>query len=127
MYSLRLTPLPTYARILGKEANNMAKKIKKTAERYAIIANERYGLYVGVVVNHDLRTHTVEATQVRHVAQWYGKTGGITSLAAHGICGPRAGESRIGAPAPRAMLGGIVNVIDCTEVARASFEAAPQS
>lgn len=104
----------------------MAKKQAK-AERYAIIANEKFGLYVGIVDSFDVRTHTVEAREVRHVARWYGKTGGITSLAVYGLCGPNAQDSRIGAPAARATLTGIVNVIDCTPEARATFEAAKQS
>ena len=107
------------------------KKTTKKSERYAIIANKSYGLYVGIVDKFDAGTGSgdgvVEAREVRHVAQWFGKTGGITSLAVHGLCGPRATESRIGAPAPRATLTGIVNVIDCTPEARATFEAAKQS
>ncbi len=67
------------------------------------------------------------ATEVRHIPRWYGKTGGITSLAVHGLCGPEADKSRIGAPAARATLSGIVNVFECTAEARASIEAAKQS
>ena len=108
----------------------MARSKKSSAvkpQRYAIIANKGYGLYVGVVESHDAIGGVVEATQVRHVARWFGRTGGITSLAVHGLCGSRANESRIGAPAPRATLTGVINVIDCTDVARATFEAASQS
>lgn len=103
---------------------------KKNQERYAIIANKSYGLYVGVVESIEQLGDglmRVEARDVRHVAQWYGKTGGITSLAVHGLCGPNATKSRIGSPAPKATLSGIVNVIDCTAEARATFEAATQS
>ena len=105
----------------------MAAKAKKRAERYAIIANEKYGLYVGIVDSFDTKARVVEAREVRHVARWYGKTGGITSLAVYGLCGPQAGDSRIGAPATRMTLTGIVNVIDCTPEARATFESAEQS
>jgi hypothetical protein len=96
---------------------------KKTTKRYAILANKSYGLYVGVIEKYDPVTGVAEVSDCRHVARWFGKTGGITSLAAHGLCGPRAGESRIGAPT-RATLTGIVNVFDCTSEARATFEAA---
>ena len=102
------------------------KTIKKT-ERYAIIANSSYGLYAGIVVSHDLKTGIVEARECRHVARWYGRTGGITSLAAHGLCGPQAGESRIGAAVKRATLTGVVNIFDCSIDARASIEAARQA
>ncbi len=50
------------------------------------------------------------------------KTGGITSLAAYGPCGPQVKDSRIGAPAD-ALLNGVVNVIDCSAEAIAAFEA----
>ncbi len=105
---------------------NETKSDKKQTERYAIIANQSYGLYAGIVESFDTAKGIIEAREVRHVARWYGKTGGITSLAVHGLCGPSAGESRIGAPVTRATLTGIVNVFDCTPEARATFEAAKQ-
>lgn len=102
---------------------------KKTPEKYAILANKSYGLCAGIVgkktTQADGSLH-VEVTECRHIAQWYGKTGGITSLAAHGLCGPRAQESRIGAPVD-ALLTGIVNIFECSPEARASIEAASQS
>lgn len=105
----------------------MAIKKPKSKERYAIIANDRYGLYVGVVLEHDTKERVVYAKNVRHVARWYGKTGGITSLAVYGLCGESASESRIGGAASSATLTGVVNVIDCTPEARATFEAALQT
>ena len=87
------------------------------------MANKSYGLYVGIVESYDPIGGVAEVRDCRHVARWYGKTGGITSLAAHGLCGKQAGDSRIGAPT-RAMLTGVVNVFDCSSEARATFEAA---
>ena len=106
----------------------MTAKIKKTAATttsYAILANDKYGLYAGIVLSYDPETRVAEVDACRHVAQWYGRTGGITSLAAHGLCGPKAGESRIGAPV-RATLTGIVNLFECSAEARASIELAVQ-
>lgn len=100
---------------------------KSAAKQYAIIANQSYGLYAGLVESFDTVNKVVIATEVRHIPRWYGKTGGITSLAAFGLCGAQAGESRIGAPVARATLTGIVNVFECTAEARASIEAAKQS
>ena len=97
------------------------------SERYAILANRGYGLYAGVVLSFDPKAGVAEVARCRHVARWYGKTGGITSLAAHGLCGAKAAESRIGAPVERATLTGIVNVFDCSDAARATIEAAAQS
>ena len=98
-----------------------------TGGTYAIIANERYGLYVGIIDEHDVVTRVVKAREVRHVARWYSRTGGITSLAVHGLCGPNAAQSRIGAPAISATLTGIVNVIECSDTARLTFENSVQS
>ena len=106
----------------------MKKTEKKAAkaEVYAVIANEKYGLYVGIVDEHDTVTRAVKAREVRHVVRYYSKAGGITALAVHGLCGPSASQSVIGAPAPSATLTGIVNVVACTPEARATFEAAQQ-
>lgn len=100
----------------------MTTKKAKQAELYAIIANKSYGLYAGIVEDFDAVNGIAEVRECRHVAQWYGRTGGITSLAAHGLCGPKAAESRIGAPV-RATLTGVVNVFVCSAEARASLEA----
>lgn len=114
----------------------MKKTTKKSTKKdpmigeFCIIANKSYGLYAGVIesITPDAEgASTVVATDVRHIAYWYGKTGGITSLAAHGLCGPRAGESRIGAPVVRARLSAVVNVFAMSEQARASIESAVQS
>ena len=107
----------------------MAAK-KKTTKTYAIIANRSYGLYAGLVEKQTPQpdgTLHVDVRECRHVARWYGKTGGITSLAAHGLCGPNASQSRIGAPVPGvSTLTGIVNVFPMTAEARATVEAATQ-
>jgi len=95
-------------------------------ERYAILANKSYGLYAGIVESFDPVNQVAEVRDCRHVARWYGKTGGITSLAEHGICGSRGGESRIGAPV-KATLTGIMNIFDCSAEARATLESAVQS
>jgi hypothetical protein len=109
-----------------------AKKAeKKTEAQFSIIANRSYGLYAGIVEKQtpqaDGSLH-LEVRECRHVPRWYGKTGGITSLAAHGLCGPNAADSRVGAPvAGLSTLTGIVNVFPCSAEARATIEAAKQS
>lgn len=111
-----------------KAAKKNGTKRIKPPERYAIIANKSYGLYAGIVEKITPQsdgTLQVDVRECRHVAHWRGKTGGITSLAAHGLCGPNAGESRIGAPVS-ATLSGIVNIFDCSAESRLSIEAAPQ-
>lgn len=103
------------------------KKSSKTAAKYCLIANEKYGLYVGLVDEHNAAERVVRAREVRHVIHYHSKKGGVSSLAVYGLCGPSASQSNIGAPAPSATLTGIVNVIECTPEARATFEAAKQS
>jgi hypothetical protein len=103
-----------------------AKKTKTTVTkpRAVLVANERYGLYIGETAATDeeiTSSRSVRLANCRHVCQWYGKTGGITSLAAHGPCGPRAQESRVGAPAKAALVTGVVNVFDLSAEAIAAF------
>jgi hypothetical protein len=96
--------------------------MQQNSKRIAILANDKYGLYYGEVMSYDPVTRVAEVEHCRHICRWYGKTGGITSLAAHGLCGPSAGESRVGAPT-RATLTGVVNVFDCAVEAQATFDA----
>lgn len=99
------------------------KKPLKTAPRHVLVGNERYGLYIGIATATDdeiVASKSVRLTGCRHVARWFGRTGGITSLAAHGPCGPRKMESRIGAPSD-ALLTGVVNVFSLTPEAVAAF------
>ena len=73
-----------------------AKKKQKPEAKYCVITNKSYGIYVGLIDDLDRdvtpdangETKTVKAREVRHVARWYGKTGGITSLAAHRLVRP---------------------------------------
>jgi len=98
---------------------------KKSTERAVLVGNQSYGLYIGYTSATDAEivgSKSVRLRACRHVCQWFGRTGGITSLAAHGPCGPRANESRIGAPAD-AVLTGVVNVYDLSAEAIAAFAA----
>ncbi len=109
----------------GQVAGMKNTKPKKS-ERYAIIANKSYGLYAGIVESFDPKLGVAQVKECRHVARWYGKTGGITSLAAHGLCGASAKDSRIGAPVSATLMG-VVNIFDCSPEARKSLVEAPQS
>lgn len=99
-------------------------KTKKSKQRHVLVGNKSYGLYIGITSDTDeqiVAKQSVVLTECRHVCYWYGRSGGITSLAAHGPCGPRVSESRIGAPCARALLTGIVNVYDLSPEAVAAF------
>lgn len=97
---------------------------KKNSKRFVIVGNQSYGLYFGETSATDAEVAANKSLRVdncRHIAHWQGKTGGITSLAAFGPCGPKAQQSRIGAPCPSSLLTGVVNVLDCTPEAVANF------
>ena len=103
----------------------MAKKNEVPA-RYVLVGIGGYGLYYGKTNASDeaiLKRKAVRLSECRHVRYWYGKSGGITSLAAYGPCGPRVAENRIGAPVPSALISEVVNVYDCTEEAVRAFAA----
>lgn len=100
-------------------------KKTKTKTRWVLCGNSSYGLYIGRTDATDaaiVASKSVRLANCRHVARWYGKTGGITSLAQHGPCGPSVGDSRIGAPCS-ALLTGVVNVYDLSPEAVAAFAA----
>jgi hypothetical protein len=93
-------------------------------KRHVIVGNQSYGLYFGETDATDqeiAETKSVRLENCRHICHWRGKTGGITSLAAFGPCGPQVKLSRIGAPAPSSLLMGIVNVLDCSDEAVKAF------
>ena len=98
-------------------------KTAKTKMRPVLVGNSSYGLYIGLTDVSDadiIAAKAVRLTACRHVCRWYGKTGGITSLAAFGPCGPQVKDSRIGAPC-NALLTGVVNVLDLTPEAEKAF------
>jgi hypothetical protein len=100
----------------------MKKTIKK-AKNICIICNDKYGIYYGNVIKFDVKNKIATVEGCRHVARWYGGTGGITSLAALGLCGPKAGESRVGAPTDMpAILTGIVNIFPVSVLAQQTFD-----
>lgn len=96
---------------------------KKATKKTSILCNEKYGIYYGEVISFDPVKRVAKVRGCRHVCRYFSRTGGITSLAAHGLCGPRAGESRIGDPCD-ATLTGIVNVFYCSPEAAATLDAA---
>jgi hypothetical protein len=97
--------------------------------RWAVIGNGNWGLYYGRTDGHNTEGKrwrsgdTLLILDCRHVCRWYGKKGGITSLAVFGICGPNAANSRIAAPAPESEIGDVRAVHYCTAVAVASIGA----
>ena len=101
-------------------------------KRAVLVANKSYGLYIGetTATDADLQetrgedgTMALTVTDCRHVARWFGKKGGITSLAMFGPCGTRVKESLVGAACPSSLLSGVVNVFELSKEAVAAFAA----
>jgi hypothetical protein len=91
-----------------------------------IVGNGPYGLWYGRITATDAaiaKSHSVRLYDARNIRYWYGRNGGITSLAAHGICGPRAADSKIGAPIASTLLLDVKAVHECSPGAVASFDA----
>ena len=60
--------------------------------RYVILTSDGYGLFAGYLESHDVVTRVAVLREGRSVRYWCGRYGGTTSLAAYGLCGPRAAE-----------------------------------
>jgi hypothetical protein len=95
------------------------------AERWVIVGNGSWGLWYGQTKGATdaeiAATHSVRLYNARNIRYWYGRKGGITSLAAFGLCGPKQNQSRIGAPIASTLLLDVKAVHDCSEEAIASF------
>ena len=103
---------------------------KKAGTQYfAIIGNGNWGLYYGETDGKNTDGQpwktgdTLRVLHCRHVCRWNGKKGGITSLAAFGICGPNASASRIGAPTEFSEIGDVRAVHRCSDEALRSIGA----
>ncbi|MHB8361313.1 MAG: DUF6948 domain-containing protein [Thermoplasmataceae archaeon] len=99
---------------------------KSRSKRHVLVGNGPYGLYIGITGATDaeiLEAHAVRLESCRQVARWYGLTGGITSLAQHGPCGPKAQQSLVGAAAPSSLLCDVKAVHDLSPEAIAAFSA----
>src|SRR3972149_1301031 len=85
---------------LAKETK-MTKTLKKQkSERWAIVGHGPYGLSYGLVKDDDAKIvadKSVRLYRARNIRLWYGKRGGITSLAAFGPWGPKKQDRRGGA------------------------------
>jgi len=103
----------------------MTKTLKKQkSERWAIVGHGPYGLSYGLVKDDDAKIvadKSVRLYRARNIRLWYGKRGGITSLAAFGPCGPKMQDSRIGAEISSMLLLEVKAIHDCTPEAVAAF------
>ena len=100
---------------------------KKSAKgRWVIVGNGSWGLWYGRTMQSDAeiaKTASVTLLDARNIHCWYGRKGGITSLAAHGLCGPDRDNSRIGAPIASSLVLEVKAVHGCSPEAVATFAA----
>ena len=99
---------------------------KQPTGKYCIVGNGPYGLWFGRVTATDAdiaKTHSVRLYEARSIRYWYGRKGGITSLAAFGPCGPRVAECRFGAPIASTLLLDVKAIHECSAEAVAAFGA----
>lgn len=89
---------------------------------FAIVTNAARGIYCGWVEYYDPIANVAIIRDCRHVFRWFGRPGGITSLARYGICGAQANDSKIGAPC-LATIGNVANIFECSPEARESLIA----
>jgi hypothetical protein len=97
-----------------------------TKARWAIVGNGPYGLWFGQVKDSDekiIAKKAVRLYRARNIRYWYGKNGGITSLAAFGPCGPNAQKSKIGAEITSTLLLDVKAIHDCSKEAVTAFAA----
>ena len=97
-------------------------KVKKSTNlgRWSIVGNGSYGIWFGLVCDSDEKVIAAKAVRLyraRNIRYWYGRNGGISSLAAFGPCGPKAQQSRIGAEIESTLL------LDCKAIHTCSPEA----
>jgi hypothetical protein len=109
---------------MKKTTKKSTVKKENKPKIYSLCCNDKYGIYLGVVMDFVPETRVAKVAECSHVCEWHGREGGITSLAAYGICGPDENRSKIGAPAPgMTILTGIVNVFPCTDAAVEAMKA----
>ena len=104
----------------------MPKAKSEKPGQWAVVGNGPWGLWFGQVRDSDeqiIKTKALRLYNARNIRYWYGRSGGITSLAAFGPCGARAKESRIGAPISSTLLLEVKAVHECSPEAVAAFAA----
>jgi hypothetical protein len=99
----------------------MAAKKQSKKKVYSIVTDTNYSIYFGVVTKVDRKHGVAYLDECRQVNEWYGANGGITSLGAFGLCGPRAEQSLIGAPVNGFELGQFAHAFKCTDEAAQTF------
>lgn len=92
--------------------------------KHVIVGNGPWGLWFGQIEATDAEIvagRSVRVYNARNIRYWYGRKGGIASLAAFGPCGPRMHESRIGAPIESTLLLDVKAIHTCAPEAVEAF------
>lgn len=100
------------------------EKEGKIKGHWSIVGNGPYGLWFGEVRDADddvIEKKAVRLYHARNIRYWYGRNGGITSLAAFGLCGPKKNQSRIGAEIESTLLLDVKAIHRCSDEAVKTF------
>ena len=98
----------------------MATK-KKTDGRYVIVRTYSAGVFAGTLVSRTGRECVL--TNARRLWYWKGAAS-LSELAVTGTSKPK--ECKFPVAVPRVELLEAIEILDCTDVARASIEAVPE-
>ena len=90
---------------------------------YVIVRSSPSGCWAGTLAS--LKGDTVELTNARRLWRWWAAKGvSLSGVAAHGLHPGKAKECRIAVPVSRALILQVCEVLEATDEARASIEAA---
>ena len=89
-------------------------------ERYVIVRTYSAGVFAGVLVSENGRE--VELRDARRLWHWSGAAS-LSQLAVDGVSKPQ--ECKFPVPMPRHKVYEAIELIDCTDKARACIEAVP--
>lgn len=97
----------------------MSNKRDIVAGAYVVVTTARRGVFGGVLKSRD--GDEVTLTDARVCVHWSSQTRGFIGLAA---TGPLDG-SRVSAAAPQMVVCAVTSIVECTDDARARWEAGP--
>ena len=91
--------------------------------KYVIVRSSPSGCWGGTLAS--ISGSTVELTDARRLWRWWAAKGvSLSGVASHGLHPDKARDCRIAAPVPRAVVFEVCEVLEATDLAKASIIAA---
>jgi len=92
-------------------------------KRFVMVTTEHKGVFAGTLVKYDSEHEVAVIKDARMLVYWSSDTRGVLGAAAKG-----PGRScRVSPAVPKIQLNAVTSVIDCTDNAKAMWEAEPWS